>query len=150
MTAFLWTVVILMASALLAEIVAFVGLALVATRAARRATEITEQLAQKVKPSVQLVDELKQTLQPLAEKISSEGREIASLVAARSQAIQAAYEDTARRAERIRLRLTKGVQTVEGQPPRRGIYRQVVEPVQTASHVVRGLKLALWLLRRVA
>jgi len=71
MTAFLWTVVILMASALLAEIVAFIGLALVATRAARRATEITEQLAQKVKPSVQLVDELKQTLQPLAEKISS-------------------------------------------------------------------------------
>ena len=150
MTAFLWTVVILMASALLAEMVAFIGLALVATRAARRATEITEQLAQKVKPSVQLVDELKQTLQPLAEKICSEGREVASLVAARSQAIQAAYEDTARRAERIRLRLAEGVQTVEGQPPRRGIYRQVVEPVQTASHVVRGLKLALWLLRRVA
>jgi len=150
MTTFLWTVVILMAAALLVEILAFVGMALVATRAASRASEITEQLTQKVQPSVRLVNELKQTLQPLAETISHEGREIATLVAARSQAIQAAYEDTARRAERIRLRLTKGVQTVEGQPPRRGIYRQVVEPVQTASHVVRGLKLALWLLRRVA
>jgi methyl-accepting chemotaxis protein len=150
MTTFLWTVVILMGAALLVEILAFVGMALVASRAARRATEMTEQLAEKVKPSVRLVNELTQTLQPLAETISREGREIASLVEARSQTIQAAYEDTARRAERIRLRLTEGVQTVEGQPPRRGIYRQVVEPVQTASHVVQGLKLALWLLRRVA
>jgi hypothetical protein len=150
MTTFLWTVVILMGAALLVEILAFVGMALVASRAARRATEMTAQLAEKVKPSVRLVNELKQTLNPLAETISREGREIASLVEARSQTIQAAYEDTARRAERIRLRLTEGVQTVEGQPPRRGIYRQVVEPVQTASHVVRGLKLALWLLSRVA
>jgi biopolymer transport protein ExbB/TolQ len=150
MTTFLWTVVILMAAALVVEILAFVGMALVATRAVRRASEITEQLAEKVKPSVRLVNELKQTLQPLAGTISREGREIASLVEARSQAIQAAYEDTARRAERIRLRLTEGVQTVEGQPPRRGVYRQVVEPVQTASNVVRGLKLALWFLRRVA
>jgi len=120
MTTFLWTVVILMAAALLVEILAFVGMALVATRAASRASEITEQLTQKVQPSVRLVNELKQTLQPLAETISHEGREIATLVAARSQAIQAAYEDTARRAERIRLRLTEGVQTVEGLPPRRG------------------------------
>ena len=150
MTTFLWTVVILMGVALLVEILAFVGMALVATRAARRASEMTEQLAEKVKPSVRLVNELKQTLQPMAETISHEGREIASLAAARSKAIQAAYEDTSRRAERIRLRLTKGVKTVEGQPPRRGVYRQVVEPVQAASHVVRGLKLALWFLRRVA
>jgi hypothetical protein len=150
MTAFLWTVVILMVAALLVEILAFVGMALVATRAARRAGEITEQFAEKLKPSVRLVNELKQTLQPLAETISIEGKEIASLVAARSQAIQAVYEDTARRAERLRLRLTEGVQTVEGQPPRRGVYRQVVEPVQTASQLVRGLKFALWILRRVA
>jgi hypothetical protein len=150
MTTFLWTVVILMAAALVAEILAFVGMALVAMRAARRASEIAEQLTQRVKPSIRLANELKQTLQPLAETISREGREIAILMAARSKVIQAAYEDTARRAERIRLRLTQGVQTVEGQPPRRGVYRQVVEPVQTASQLVRGLKLALWFLRRVA
>jgi 1,6-anhydro-N-acetylmuramate kinase len=150
MTTFLWTVVILMAAALVAEILAFVGMALVAMRAARRASEIAEQLTQTVKPSIRLANELKQTLQPQAETISREGREIATLMAARSKAIQAAYEDTARRAERIRLRLTQGVQTVEGQPPRRGVYRQVVEPVQTAGQLVRGLKLALWFLRRVA
>jgi hypothetical protein len=39
---------------------------------------------------------------------------------------------------------------VEGQQARRGIYREVVEPIQIASQVVRGLKLALWILRRVA
>jgi hypothetical protein len=150
MTTFLWTIVILMASALSAEIIAFVGMALVATRAVRRAKEIAEQLAQKAEPSVRLVNELKQTLQPLAETISREGREIESLVVTRSRSIQAVYEDTARRAERIRLRLAEGVQTVEGQPPRRGVYRQVVEPVQAASQVMRGLKLALWLLRSVA
>jgi len=150
MTTFLWTVEILMAAALLVEMIALVGLALVATRAARSASEITEQVTQRVKPSIRLLNELKQTLQPLVKTISHEGKEIASLATTRSKAIQAAYDDTARRAERIRLRLTKGVETVEGQPPRRGVYSQVVEPVQTASHVVRGLKLALWFLRRVA
>ncbi len=83
MTAFLWRIVILMAAALLAEILAFVGMAMVAMRAARRAEEIKEQM---------------------------KGR----------------------------------------QQGRRGIYREVVEPVQTASQVVRGLKLALWLFRKVA
>lgn len=150
MTAFLWTVVILMAAALLAEILAFVGMAVTAMRAARRAGEVAAQIKQRVEPTVRLVNELKQTLQPLAESISSDGKEIASLVTTRSQSIQAAYLDTSRRAERIRLRLTEGVETVDGQPARRGIYRQVAEPVQTAGQVVRGLKFALWLFRKVA
>ncbi len=151
MTAFLWTVVILMAAALLAEILTFVGMALVASRAARRAQEITRQVAQHVGPSARLAKEFQQSLQPHLETISREGKEIASLVTARSQSMQAVYADTSRRAERIRLRFTEGVETVEGQQQRRrGIYRQVVEPAQTASQVIRGLKLALWILRRVA
>ena len=151
MTAFLWAVVILMAAALLAEILAFVGMAVVAMRAARRADEIKEQVTHKVEPSIRLAKELQRSLQPWMETISSEGKEIASLLATRSQSIQAAYADTSRRAERIRLRFAEGVQTVEGrQQGRRGIYRKVVEPVQTASQVVRGLKLALWLFRKVA
>jgi hypothetical protein len=151
MTTFLWTVVILMAAALLAEIFAFVGMALVATRAARRAAEIGEQLKQKLGTSVQLAKELQQSLQPRSEAIRRQGQEITALVVTRSQSIQAAIEDIRRRAQRIRLRLLEGVQTVEGQQPgRRGIYREVVEPIQTAGHVVRGLKIALWILRKVA
>ena len=151
MTAFLWTVVILMAAALLAEILAFVGMAVVAMRAARRTDEIKEQVTQKIEPSIRLAKELQRSLQPRMETISREGREIASLLATRSQSVQAAYADTSRRAERIRLRFAEGVQTVEGrQQGRRGIYREVVEPIQSASQVVRGLKLALWLFRKVA
>ena len=151
MTAFLWAVVILMAAALLAEILAFVGMAVVAMRAARRADEIKEQVTQKVEPSIRWAKELQRSLQLRMETISSEGKEIASLLATRSQSVQAAYADTNRRAERIRLRFAEGVQTVEGrQQGRRGIYREVVEPVQTASQVVRGLKLAFWLFRKVA
>jgi hypothetical protein len=151
MTAFLWTIVILMAAALLAEILAFVGMAVVAMRAARRIDEIKEQVTQKVEPSIRLAKELQRSLQARMETVSREGKQIALLLATRSQSIQAAYADTNRRAERIRLRFAEGVQTVEGrQQGRRGIYRAVVEPVQTASQVVRGLKLALWLFRKVA
>ncbi|MFY9559516.1 MAG: hypothetical protein WAQ52_04710 [Terriglobales bacterium] len=151
MTAFLWVVVILMAAALVAQILAFVGMALVSIRATRRAQEIKEQVTQKVEPSVRLAKELKLSLQPRLETISRDGKEIATLLTARSQSIQAAYLDTSRRAERIRLRFTEGVQTVEQQRHgQRGIYREVVEPIQAASQVVRGLKLALWLLRKVA
>ena len=152
MTAFLWAVVILMAVALLAEILSLIGVAVVGLRAARRADEIKEQVTQKVEPAIRLAKELQRSLQPRIETVSREGKEIASLVTARSQSIQAAYADTSRRAERIRLRFAEGVQTVEGQQqgPRRGIYRAVVEPIQTASQVVRGLKLALWIMRRVA
>jgi hypothetical protein len=151
MTAFLWTVVILMAAALVAEILALVGMALVAMRAARRADEIGGQLKGKLESCVLVAKELQQSLQPRLETISQEGKEIASLLTTRAQSIQAALADTSRRAERIRLRFTEGVQTVEGQQQRRGgIYRQVVEPIQTAHHVVRGLRLALWLLRRAA
>ena len=150
MTTFLWTVVILMAAALLAEIVAFVGMAIVAMRSARRASQIAEQIQQKIEPTVRMAKDLQQYIQPRIESISRDSQEIATLVSARSQSIQAALDDTSRRAERIRLRLTEGVGTVEGEQGRRGIYRDVVEPVQAAGQVMRGLKIALWLLRRVA
>ena len=150
MTTFLWTVVILMAAALLAEIVAFVGMAIVAMRSARRASQIAEQIQQKIEPTVRMATDLQQYIQPRIESISRDSQEIATLVSARSQSIQAALDDTSRRAERIRLRLTEGVGTVEGEQGRRGIYRDVVEPIQAAGQVMRGLKIALWLLRRVA
>lgn len=151
MTTFLWTVVILMAVALLAEIFAFVGMALVAARTARRTGEIVEQLQRTIEPTVQLAKEVQESLQPRLESIRRDGQAMAAVVSSRTESIQAAIDDTSRRAERIRLRLMEGVQTVEGQKPgRRGIYREVVEPIQTASQVMRGIKIALWILRRVA
>lgn len=150
MTAFLWTVVILMAAALLAEILAFVGMALVARRAGRRAEQIKQQVAERLVPSVRLVKEVKSSLQLRAETISRDSQEIGALLANRFRSVQAVYLDTGRRAERIRLRLVEGVQTVEQQRRTRGLYREVVEPMQAASRVFRGLKIALWLLRRVA
>jgi hypothetical protein len=152
MTAFLWTVVILMAAALLAEILAFVGMALVARSAARQAQTIKEEVAQKLEPSVRLVKELKLSLRPRAETIIRDGREIRSLFAARVQAIEATYLDTSRRADRIRLRLSDSIETVEQQRRhgQRVICRDVVEPIRSVRRVFRGLSLALWLLRKVA
>lgn len=152
MTAFLWTVVILMAAALLAEIFAFVGMVLVAKRAARRAQTIRQEVAQRLEPSVRLVKELKLSLRPRAETISRDGKEIKSLFATRVEAVEAAYLDTSRRAERIRLRLSDGIETVEQQRRcgQQVIYREVVEPIQAVRRVFRGLSLALWLLRKVA
>jgi hypothetical protein len=150
MTTFLWTVVIAMAAALLAEIFALTGLAVVSMRAARRGKEITDQVMQRVQPAIRLVKELQGSLQPQLETVSREGKGIASVVTARAESIKAAYCDTSRRAERIRLRFADGVQTIAGRRNGRGIYRDVVEPIQTASHVMRGLKLAFWIMRKVA
>ena len=147
---FLWTVVILMATALLAEIFALVGLAIASMHAARRGKEITDQVTQKAQPAISLVKELNESLRPQMETVTREGKEIVALVSARSHAINAAFGDASRRAERIRLRFTDGVQTVDGRKNGRGIYREVVEPIQTASQVVRGLKLAFWIMRKVA
>ena len=151
MTAFLWTVIIAIAAALVAEIVALVGLARVASRAARRTAEITNQVQQTLEPSVRIVKELRASLQPRVERIKDEGQEIGVLLSTRLLTIEAAWVDTSRRAERIRLRLTEGVETVEEHAQRRrGIYREVADPIQAAGKVLRGLKLALWLLRKVA
>lgn len=150
MTTFLWVVVILMAAALFAEILAFVVIALVAARTAKRAAAMAEQVKQQVEPSTRMVRELQQYLQPRLETITDERKQIADLLSTRSRAVQATLEDANRRAERIRLRLLEGVQSVEGQPGRRGIYREIAEPIQAAGQVMRGLKIALWILRRVA
>jgi hypothetical protein len=150
MATFLWTVIILMSVALVAEVFALIGLALVVGRSSRRAVEISEQLKQTVQPSVRLANELQQSLRSHMETISRERKEIATLVATRSKSLQVALDDTGRRAERIRLRFVEGVGTVEGRPARRGIYREVIEPIHTAGQVMRGLKIALWILRRVA
>ena len=101
MTTFLWVVVILMAAALLLEIVAFAGMAVVTMRAARRSVEIAEQIKQQVEPSVRLVSELQQFLQPRLEAMANERKQIAELVSTRSESLQATIEDTRRRAERI-------------------------------------------------
>jgi len=151
MTIFLWTVVILMATALLAEVFAFIGMALVARRTARRAQEITELVKQRVEPSVRVIHELTESLQPQLEAIRRDSREAGVLVKTRLAVVQTVAADVGRRAARARLRLSEGVQTVEEQRRRsRGALREVVEPIRAAGTIFRGISLAIWLLRKVA
>jgi hypothetical protein len=140
-----------MALALVVQIIAFAGMAIVALRAARRGAELAEQVKQQVQPSILFAGEIRESLRTHLETISNEGKQIAEVVTNRSQILHAMIEDTARRAERVRLRLLGDFETVEGEKPgRRGIYREIAEPIRTASHVMRGLKIALWIMRRVA
>jgi len=150
MTTFLWVVIIAMAAALLAEILAFAGMALVVARATRRVGEITGEFKQRLEGSRRAVDELKLFITPRIETIAVDGKEMGALLATRLHMIESAVVDTRRRSDRIRLRLLEGVQSVAGNQKRRGIYRDVMEPVQTATQVLSGLKFALWLLRKVA
>ena len=148
MSAFLLAVVIVMSVALLAEIFAMIGISVVMRRATRRAGEITGQISEKVNASVRLANELKLSVQPHVQTITQDGREMGTLLTSRFRAAQVACADAGRRVERIRLRLNDSVQTVEQH--RRGVIREVVEPVQAAGQVLRGIKLALWILRKVA
>jgi hypothetical protein len=150
MTTFLWIVIIAMATALLAEILAFVGMALVVVRASRRVGQVMEQVKQQIEPAHRTVSELKTFIEPRVANITKDSKEMGTLVASRLRTIEATIVDTTRRAERIHLRLIEGVQTVGETQGRRRIYRDVVEPIQAASQVLRGLKLALWILRKVA
>lgn len=148
MPAFLWTVIILMSAALLAEILALVGMLLVVRRATRKSAELSREISARVQASASVVKELKLTIQPRLQAVHEDGRAMASQVASRLRALQVTYADASRRAERIRLRLNDSVQTVEQH--RRGVVREVAEPIQAAGQVLRGIKLALWFLSKVA
>ena len=148
MTAFLWAVVIAMAIALLAELVALVGLLLVAKRAARRISDLKRQVSENVSVQVRIATELKAFVQPRLQTIAVDSREIKSLFQTRLQTTQVVLADTSRRVQRIHLRLTDGVQTVSEQG--QVIYEGVVEPIQVAGQIARSLKFALWLFGKVA
>ena len=148
MTTLLWTAVILMAPSLLAEIFAFIGFVVLTKRKTRRASELTRQISVPTRTFVEVVEESELLVQPRLQVVAENARQIGVLLASRLGTIEAAYWDANRRAERIRLRLHDSVQTVEQH--RRGIYHEAVEPIQVAAHAFRGLKIAVWLLRRVA
>jgi len=148
----LWVVVVVMAVALVAEIFALVGLMLTAQRAARMMAEVTAEVKEKLQPSIVAAQDLKTFLKPHAEAVQRDGKEIAAMVAARAQSIQASAQDANRRLERVRLRFqTNGVQTIEQlQSGRRVIEESVVGPVLTMGRVIRVISSAIWLLRKVA
>jgi hypothetical protein len=151
MTTFLWVVVIAMAAALLAEIFSFIGMAVTMSRAAKNAAEVSNRVKEQLEPARRTIQDLKTFITPRVENITKDGKEIGTLLATRIHTIQAAAVDTSRRAERIHLRLMEGVQTVgETQTRGRGIYHNVAEPIHAATQVLRGLKIALWILRKVA
>jgi hypothetical protein len=150
--AILWAVIILMAVALAAEILALVGLMLVVQRATRTAEAVKEELEQKLRPSIRVIEDLKLFLEPHAEVLQRDGKEIAATLTARTQSVKATLEDADRRVQRIRLRFrTDGIQTMEQlQSSRRVIEQSVVRPVLTIGRVVRAVGAAIWLLRKVA
>lgn len=148
MTAFLWAIVVLMSAALLAQIFALVGMLLTAKRAARRISEIKSQISDRMHASTVLMKEMRLTIQPRLTTIRQNGKEVKALAKSRWQSTQVALSDANRRAQRITLRLNDGVQTVGQQGQR--IYQDVIEPIQSASQVIRGLKAVLWLFREVA
>jgi hypothetical protein len=149
---FLLIVVIVMSAALVAEICAFIGLALVARRAARNAAVLQRELSEKFHPTMRIVEELKIGLAPRLQTIQSNATEVAALVSNRARVIKAIGQDTHRRAELLRLRVNnEGIQTVEqlrqGETAVRG---GILPPIQTLRKVLRGFGIAIWLLRRVA
>jgi len=148
----LWAVVVLMVVALAAEIFALVGLLLVVQRAASSAEAVKDELAEKIRPSIRVVEDLKVFLQPHTEVIERDGREIAATLTARTQSVTATLQDADRRVQRLRLRFqTDGIQTIEQlQSGRRVIEQGVVRPVLTVGRVVRAVSAAIWLLRKVA
>lgn len=151
MTLFLWVAVILMSAALLIQLMALVGLGLTARRAARRAKTMTEEVSHRVAASKQLLDATKQSLVPQVQMLVANSNEMKTLLTSRVATMQAARLDASRRASRIRLRLGDSVQTVgEQQQERRGSYHEVVASVKGARKVLRGISLAIWLLRKVA
>lgn len=148
----LWVVVVVMAVALAAEIFALVGLMLTARRAARTMAEVTQEVNGKLQPSIVAIQELKAFLQPHAEAVQRDGKEIGATLAARAQSIKASAQDADRRLQRIRLRFqTNGVQTIEQlQSGRQVIEESVVGPILTIGRVVRAISSTIWLLRKVA
>src|SRR5215472_9053736 len=111
---FLWIVVVLMALALLAEIGAFIGLALVVSRSGRKALALQKELEERARQSKNLVDGLKSKITPQLETIHRNSTEMVSRVSNRARVIKAVAQDTQRRSQLLRLRLRhEGIQTVE-------------------------------------
>jgi gas vesicle protein len=149
---FLWIVVVLMALALLAEIGACIGLAVVASRSSRKARVFQKEIQDQVRQSKNLVEGLKTQITPQLETIHKNSSEVVSLVSHRARMIKAVAQDTQRRSQLVRLRLRhEGIQTVEqlreGQDAVRG---GILPPIDTLRKVIRGVGIALWILRRVA
>jgi len=149
---FLEIIVILMAAALVLEVVSLVGLALLARRVTRYVGEFKGELSDIVKPSVELAKAVIPPLRPLARRTTQDAREIVNMVVARYQVTRTVWRDAGRRAQRLRLRLGReGVATVEQlQHGRRVLSRGVITPVRAATTLVLGMRSAAWLLKRVA
>lgn len=149
---FLWIVVVVMALALLAEIGACIGLAVVVSRSGRKAAALQKELKEKARQSKNLVEGLRNEITPQLETIQKNSAEVVSLVSHRARVIKAVAQDTQRRSQLLRLRLRhEGIQTVEqlheGQTAVRG---GILPPIETLRKIVRGVGIAIWILRRVA
>ena len=149
---FLWVLVVLMALALAAEILALVGIALLAAGATRRVAATQKELAAKFHPAIRTIQELQIGIAPRLEAIQNDSKEIASMLSNRARVIQAVGQDTQRRAQRLQLRMNNnGIQTVEQlRQGKRAVRGGILPPIETIRGVLRGVSIAFWILRKVA
>ena len=152
MNAFLWTVVIVMAVALAAEILALGLLGRLALRRMRGLRAIKSEVKERIELTRKSFQELKQPILNSATVVRRNGQEMGSTVRVRFRSSEAAYEDARRRAQRIGLRFgNDGVQTVEQhQRGEAGVRGGIWEPIRAVGSVVGSVGATLWLLRKVA
>lgn len=149
---FLWIVIILMAVALVAEIIALIGIAVTASRATRHAILLRDEFAARLKSATGTAREIADSVRPEVEKIRRNGAEIATTVHAAFLPIREAWQDLSGRAQRLRLRFSReGVATLGRlQSDKRVVSRGVLKRMRTAASVALGVRATTWLLRRVA
>jgi hypothetical protein len=149
---FLGIVVVLMALALVAQVLSLVGIAVVASGSFRSAMRMKAELSEKLSPSVRLTRDLTQSLRPEVEKFRRDATEITTILSRQFRAVRMVWQDTTRRKERLLLRLSQeggaSVQRLQrdGQLVRRG----VLKPIHSAASVALGVSATTWLLRKVA
>lgn len=149
---FLWIVVVLMALALVAQVLSLLGMAVVAAGAFRSAMRMKAEISEKLSPSVRLARDLTQSLRPEVQRFRRDAMEITTILSRRFRAVRMVLQDTTRRKERLLLRLSReggaSVQRLQrdGQMVRRG----VLQPIRSAASVALGVSATTWLLRKVA
>lgn len=151
-TMFLWIVVVMMALALVAQVVSLLGMALLTAAAARRATLMKAEISKELSPSVRVIRDLTRSLRPEVEKFRGDAAEITTILSRQFRAARVVWQDANRRKERLLLRFSReGVASVQQLQRDRHIVRQgVLKPIREAASVALGVSATTWLLRRVA
>ena len=149
---FMWIIVIVMAVALAAEVLALVAMGLTALRAATYASNLKNECAGKLQPSIQTSKEFIQSHRSEFGRVRRDGAEIGQILSARFRDTRALWQDASLRAQRLRLRFHResAPRVKQLQRDQRVVRKGVLAPVRAISSVALGVRSAAWLLRKVA